>query len=103
MFSDLRLEGLSLSPSPPVHHRSRLSQKDSEADSIRNSNYNFRHMEIWNYIKAEWSVLSSARLTFATLLILGLGAGFEIGKYHYEERLNEQEGQIKRYRVALGI
>jgi len=60
-------------------------------------------MALWEYIKAEFAVLKAAPLSFMGLVVLSVSAGIGIGAWHYGERLDTQETQIKRYRVALGI
>lgn len=52
----------------------------------------------------------TAKAAFLTLAALGLGAGFGLGMLYYggqvaalKEQLNTKDGQIARYRVALGI
>ncbi len=59
--------------------------------------------EIFEYIKREWDVLTKAPLTFIGLALLSFSAGVGVGLWHYSERLNEKDGQVGRYRVALGI
>jgi hypothetical protein len=56
-----------------------------------------------DHLQKEWTVLKRAPMAFVTLLILGILTGIGIGSWHYGERLEEQKGQIGRYRVALGI
>jgi hypothetical protein len=65
---------------------------------------------IADYIKAEWSVLKTAPFTFVTLSVLWLGAGFAGGMLYYSgqvgslhEQIGTKDGEIGRYRVALGI
>jgi|SRR5579871_3508774 len=60
-------------------------------------------VKLWEYIKAEFAVLRGAPFTFVGLLVVSVGAGVAIGAWHYSERLETQELEIHRYRVALGI
>lgn len=55
------------------------------------------------HIQKEWAVLKSAPGAFIILAVLCILTGLGIGSWHYSERLEEQAGQISRYRVALGI
>lgn len=55
------------------------------------------------HIQKEWAVLKGAPISFVVLAVLCLLAGIGIGSWHYGERLEEQAGQISRYRIALGI
>jgi hypothetical protein len=56
-----------------------------------------------DHIKTELAVLKQAPFTFAFLLIFGILAGIGIGSWHYDEQLTAKDGQLSRYRVALGI
>jgi hypothetical protein len=58
---------------------------------------------IFEYLKQEWAVLTKAPLSFIGLALVFFAAGIGVGLWHYSERLNEKDGQIGRYRVALGI
>lgn len=60
-------------------------------------------MQLWDYIKAELAVLKQAPVSFVGLVVISIAAGVGIGTWHYSERLDAQDSQIKRYRVALGI
>ena len=60
-------------------------------------------MALLEHIKAELAVLKKAPFTFASLTIFGILAGVAIGSWHYGERLETKDGEIHRYRVALGI
>lgn len=60
-------------------------------------------MSLWEYIKAEFVVLKAAPVSFVGLVVLSISAGIGIGAWHYGERLEADQAQIKRYRVALGI
>jgi hypothetical protein len=55
------------------------------------------------HIQKEWTQLKSAPLTFFILMSLGVFGGVEIENWHLSERLDTKEGEIHRYRVALGI
>jgi hypothetical protein len=55
------------------------------------------------HIQKEWAELKSAPGAFVILAVLCILTGLGIGSWHYSERLEEQAGQISRYRVALGI
>jgi hypothetical protein len=59
--------------------------------------------KLFDHIRSEWAVLRGAPFTFLTLVIFGVAAGLVIGQWHYSERFNAQDDQIRRYRVALGI
>jgi len=48
-------------------------------------------------------VLKGAPVSFVGLVILSVSAGIGIGSWHYGERLDTKDGEIHRYRVALGI
>lgn len=65
---------------------------------------------LWTHIQKEWHALRRAPGAFLTLLILGVAVGYGIGAWYYSGRLATKEveavvkdGQIARYRVALGI
>ena len=53
--------------------------------------------------KTEYGVLKGAPISFAGLVVLSVSAGIAIGAWHYGERLETQQEQIQRYRLALGI
>jgi hypothetical protein len=62
------------------------------------------------HIKGEWEVLSKAPLTFILLLAIGILSGVGIGEWRdsgqmasLREQVNQANGRISRYRVALGI
>ena len=48
-------------------------------------------------------MLIKAPVTFIGLALVFLMAGVQLGAWHYSELLSEKDGQISRYRVALGI
>ncbi|HVN63749.1 MAG TPA: hypothetical protein VMT58_03880 [Candidatus Binataceae bacterium] len=65
---------------------------------------------LFDYIKKEWAVLVNAPFTFVGLSILSLLVGFSGGMIYYSgqngalrEQINARDGEINRYRVALGI
>ena len=60
-------------------------------------------MGLWEYIRSELRVLKGAPVSFVGLVILSVSAGIGIGSWHYGERLDTKDGEIHRYRVALGI
>jgi hypothetical protein len=60
-------------------------------------------MSLWEYIRAELAVLKGAPVSFVGLVVLSIAAGIGIGEWHYSERLETKDGEIHRYRVALGI
>jgi hypothetical protein len=62
------------------------------------------------FIEREWKVLKTAPFTFVTLSVLCLGGGFALGMLYYgsqvgslREQITAKDGQLGRYRVALGI
>jgi hypothetical protein len=55
------------------------------------------------YMKVEVAVLKQAPFSFAFLLIFGLLGGVAIASWHYNQELTAKDGQLSRYRVALGI
>src|ERR1700677_2726545 len=64
----------------------------------------------FDYIKKEWAALIAAPWSFAGLTAVCLGAGFAAGMLYYSsqvgslrEQLNAKDGQLGRYRVALGM
>ena len=66
--------------------------------------------KIFEYIKKEWDVLKNAPLSFIGLFVIALVAGSTISSLHFSERISAVEakaaakdGEISRYRVALGI
>ena len=44
-----------------------------------------------------------APITFFGLVVVSIGSGILVGQWHFSERLEAKDGQIHRYRVALGI
>jgi hypothetical protein len=60
-------------------------------------------VQLIDHIQKEWAVLKAAPLSFVILAVLCLLAGVAVGSWHYSERLEEKDGQLSRYRVALGI
>jgi hypothetical protein len=60
-------------------------------------------VQLIEHIQKEWGVLKGAPLSFVILVVLCLLTGIGIGSWHYSERLEEKDGQLSRYRVALGI
>jgi hypothetical protein len=58
---------------------------------------------MWEYIKNEWDVLKGAPLAFMGLVVVSFSTGLGAGLWHYSERLEVKDGEIHRYRVALGI
>ncbi len=60
-------------------------------------------MSLWEYIKAELAVLRGAPLTFVGLIVVSLTSGIAVGHWHFSEQLEAKDGEIHRYRVALGI
>jgi hypothetical protein len=59
--------------------------------------------DILEYLKKEWGALTKAPFSFIGLASVLLIGGIALGQWHYSELLNEKDGQIGRYRVALGI
>jgi hypothetical protein len=59
--------------------------------------------EVLEYLKKEWAVLKRAPLSFVGLAMIFFGAGLGAGLWHYSERLEIKDGEIHRYRVAMGI
>jgi hypothetical protein len=62
------------------------------------------------FLRNEWKGLVGAPGSFATLTVLCLAIGFAGGMLYYSseigslhEQINSRDGQINRYRVALGI
>jgi hypothetical protein len=55
------------------------------------------------HIQKEWAVLKGAPISFVVLAVLCIITGIGIGSWHYGEKIDEKDGQIGRYRVALGI
>ena len=55
------------------------------------------------YIRAEWQVLKSAPFTFIGLAAVCITFGIVVASWHYSGRIEERNGQVHRYRVALGI
>ena len=62
------------------------------------------------FLEKEWDVLKKAPFVFITLSVLCLSVGYAIGMLYFDsqvaslhEELNAKDGQIGRYRVALGI
>jgi hypothetical protein len=60
-------------------------------------------MSLWEYIKAEYAVLRGAPVSFVGLVVVSIASGVAIGHWHFSERLETKDGEIHRYRVALGI
>jgi hypothetical protein len=60
-------------------------------------------MGLIGHIQKEWTVLKGAPLSFVILVVLSIVAGIGIGSWHYAQQIEDQSGQINRYRVALGI
>jgi hypothetical protein len=60
-------------------------------------------MQVFEYVKQEWVVLKGAPLSFVGLAAVFFVAGISIGAWHYSERLDTKDGEIHRYRVAMGI
>jgi hypothetical protein len=65
---------------------------------------------LFEYVKGEWEVLKEAPLAFILLLAIGVISGVGIGEWRdsgrmdsLQEQIKERDGQISRYRVALGI
>lgn len=59
--------------------------------------------EFLQRIKEEWDVITKAPLSFLILTAVCLGAGYVAARWYYEKQITEKDGQISRYRVALGI
>ncbi|MGA8312554.1 MAG: hypothetical protein WB755_21155, partial [Terriglobales bacterium] len=57
----------------------------------------------FEYVERNWEVLKTAPLAFVLLTCLAGGFGVVIGSWHYSERIQAQDQQLGRYRVALGI
>jgi hypothetical protein len=62
------------------------------------------------YIDKEWAVLRAAPFVFVMLAVLCLGLGYGGGALYYNsqigslhEQISTKDGQVSRYRVALGI
>jgi len=60
-------------------------------------------MALLEYIKTELGELKKAPVSCAFLIIVSILSGIEIGSWHFSERLEAKDGEIHRYRVALGI
>jgi hypothetical protein len=65
---------------------------------------------IFDYIKREWTNLRAAPLSFIGLAVVCLVSGFAAGVLYYSgqigslhEQISTKDGQLSRYRVALGI
>jgi hypothetical protein len=58
---------------------------------------------ILELIEKERDVFKQAPFTFGILLFLGLGAGWVAAGQYYHDRLDTKDGEIHRYRLALGI
>jgi len=63
-----------------------------------------------DYIKREWAVLRGAPGAFVGLAVISLLSGVALESWHYSgqistltTQLNSKDGEIGRYRVALGI
>lgn len=48
-------------------------------------------------------MLRGAPVSFIGLVVISVSAGIGIGSWHYSERIETKDGEIHRYRVALGI
>lgn len=48
-------------------------------------------------------MLTKAPVSFVSLALVFFSAGIGVGLWHYSERLDTKDGEIHRYRVALGI
>jgi hypothetical protein len=66
--------------------------------------------KLLEHILREWSVLKGAPASFIILVALSISAGLGIGAWHYSGRISEMEtqvsttnGEIHRYKVALGL
>jgi hypothetical protein len=62
------------------------------------------------FVEKEWGVLRTAPFAFVTLAVLCLGLGYGGGMLYYSsqvgslhEQMSTKDGQLSRYRVALGI
>jgi hypothetical protein len=85
----------------------------SDQDVIgASSNYNSLAMldRFIGFVEKEWGVLKTAPFTFVMLAVLCLGLGYGGGMLYYSsqigslrEQLSAKDGQLGRYRVALGI
>jgi hypothetical protein len=72
--------------------------------------YNLRPMEILEKIKQEARVIKSAPFSFLLFIVVGGSLGYAASQWYYSKQiadingqLNAKDGQINRYRVALGI
>jgi hypothetical protein len=66
--------------------------------------------KLLEHILREWAVLKGAPGAFIILVALGVSAGLGIGAWHYSGRISDMEtqvsttnGEIHRYKVALGL
>ena len=66
--------------------------------------------ELAEYIAKEWRVLSGAPFSFIILAVLCLLGGLGLASWHYSGQIStlsgqvtSKDGEISRYRVALGI
>jgi hypothetical protein len=66
--------------------------------------------QIFDYIKKEWSVLKGAPGAFVGLAVIFLISGIALASWHYSERFavlesegTTKDGEIHRYKVALGL
>ena len=66
--------------------------------------------KLFDHVKSNWAVFMNAKLAFIVLAGLGIGVGFTTGMFYYSgqvgslhEQIGAKDGQISRYRVALGI
>jgi len=55
------------------------------------------------FVQQQWTQLMTAPAAFILLLVIGVGAGFSAGGWYYRDRIDEKNGLISRYRVALGL
>jgi|SRR5208283_84816 len=60
-------------------------------------------MGFWEQIKTEWPVIRGAPLSAVILITVGCGIGYLAAHWYYDKQIIEKNGEINRYRVALGV
>jgi hypothetical protein len=60
-------------------------------------------MDILEILRGEWRVIKSAPLSFIVFLAIGAVFGYGASNWYYSKQIADTDGQVRRYRVALGI
>jgi hypothetical protein len=60
-------------------------------------------MGFFETLRGETSVIKSAPWSFILFLVVGASTGYGASSWYYSKQITERDGQIGRYRVALGL